>query len=116
MMLQLRTTLMFLGLATVGLIASPAPAQAGDAQAGEAISATCAACHGADGIGTLPIYPVIAGQYEDYLVHSLKAYRDGERKNIVMGGMAAALSDEDIKNLAAYYASLPSPLNVLPDD
>lgn len=116
MMPQLRTTLMIMSVAAVALMATSEPAQAGDPEAGEAISATCAACHGADGIGTLPIYPVIAGQYEDYLVHALKAYRDGARKNIVMGGMAAALSDEDIENLAAYYASLPSPLKVLPDD
>ena len=88
---------------------------AGDAEAGKAKAATCEACHGADGLGTNPMYPVLAGQYEDYLVHALKAYRDGSRKNAIMAGLAAPLSDEDIKDLAAYYAGMPSALHTLPD-
>lgn len=111
MMPLIRTALLTLGLAAIS-----APALAGDAEAGKELSATCAACHGEDGIGTLDIYPILAGQYEDYLVVSLKAYRDGGRKNIVMGGMAAMLSDEDIANLAAFYASLPGPLRTLPNN
>jgi cytochrome c553 len=66
---------------------------------------TCIACHGNDGIGIMPEYPNLAGQHADYLEHSLKAYRAGQRKNAVMGGMAAALTDKDIKELAAYYSS-----------
>ncbi len=88
---------------------------AGDAEAGKQKAVTCQACHGADGLGTNPMYPILAGQYEDYLVHALKAYRDGSRKNAIMAGLAAPLSDEDIKDLAAYYASLPSALHTLPD-
>jgi cytochrome c553 len=65
---------------------------------------TCVACHGIDGIGILPEYPNLAGQHEDYLRHSLKAYRSGQRKNAVMGGMAAPLTDADIKELARYYS------------
>jgi cytochrome c553 len=53
----------------------------------------------------LPEYPNLAGQHADYLKHSLKAYRAGQRKNAVMGGMAAALTDKDISELAAYYSS-----------
>jgi cytochrome c553 len=66
---------------------------------------TCVACHGIDGIGILPEYPNLAGQHADYLQVSLKAYRSGQRKNAVMGGMAAALTDADIRELAAYYSS-----------
>jgi cytochrome c553 len=66
---------------------------------------TCVACHGTDGIGILPEYPNLAGQHEDYLRHSLKAYRSGQRKNAVMAGMAAPLTDADIKELARYYSS-----------
>ncbi|MDH5358273.1 MAG: cytochrome c [Gammaproteobacteria bacterium] len=82
---------------------------AGDVEAGKAKAAICASCHGANGIATMPSYPNLAGQNEAYLVSSLKAYRDKHRN----GGMAAimqmqatSLSDADIDNLAAYFASL----------
>ena len=80
--------------------------QAGDAAAGKAKSATCVACHGADGIGTTDLNPNLAGQKEAYLVKSIKAYRDGARKDPMMGAMAKPLSDADIDNLAAYFSSL----------
>jgi cytochrome c553 len=66
---------------------------------------TCIACHGNDGIGILPEYPNLAGQHADYIENSLKAYRGGQRKNAVMGGMAAALTDADIRELASYYSN-----------
>jgi len=68
-------------------------------------SQTCVACHGIDGIGILPEYPNLAGQHADYIEVALKAYRSGQRKNAVMGGMAAALTDQDIRELAKYYSS-----------
>lgn len=68
--------------------------------------ATCVACHGQNGIGLSPVWPTIAGQHEDYLVHALNQYRDGSRSNAVMMPMAAALTDEDVKVLAAYYSGL----------
>lgn len=82
---------------------------AADVAAGKAKAALCAACHGADGIATMPAYPNLAGQNEPYLVSSLKAYRDKQRNGGMAGIMqmqAASLSDEDIDNIAAYYASL----------
>ena len=79
---------------------------AGDAAAGKVKSATCAACHGANGISNNDMWPNLAGQKEGYLVAQLKAFRDGGRANPMMAPMAAPLSDEDIANLAAYYASL----------
>lgn len=68
-------------------------------------SQTCVACHGNDGIGIMPEYPNLAGQHAQYLEHALQAYRGGQRKNAVMAGMVAALTDRDIKELAAYYSS-----------
>jgi cytochrome c553 len=66
---------------------------------------TCVACHGNDGIGIMPEYPNLAGQHADYIEQALKAYRAGQRKNPIMGGMAAPLKDADIKALAQYYSS-----------
>jgi len=79
---------------------------AGDVSEGQKRSAVCAACHGNNGISIIPMYPNLAGQKEQYLIDSLKAYRNGDRKNMVMSPMATGLSDEDIKNLAAFYTSL----------
>ncbi len=90
-----------------------APAGAADITAGKAKAGVCAACHGADGKTPLdPSYAILAGQHPDYLVAALKAYRSGDRKNAIMGGQAAALSNADIENLAAYYGSLPGPLGI----
>lgn len=92
-----------------GLTAAPVMA-AGDAVAGKARSTVCASCHGQNGISFIPNYPNLAGQKEQYLAESLTAYRDGLRNHMVMSPMAKNLSDEDIVNLAAYYASLdPKP-------
>ena len=78
---------------------------AGDPSAGKEKSAVCAACHGPDGNSPLPENPKIAGQYADYLELALQEYRSGVRPNPIMAGMAAALTDEDIADLAAYFAS-----------
>ena len=91
---------------SLGLVGLSGTALAGDAEKGKARSATCAACHGGNGISMIPMYPNIAGQKEQYLVLQMKAFRDGARKNMVMSPMAAGLSDADIDNLAAYYAGL----------
>jgi cytochrome c553 len=79
---------------------------AGDVAAGKAKAMMCSACHGANGISQIPMYPNLAGQKEQYLVLQLKAFRDGQRKNMVMAPMAAALSDTDIDNISAYFAGL----------
>lgn len=98
--------------AVLAAFAAPGLASAaGDAEAGKAKAAVCAACHGQNGIAQIPGYPHLAGQNEAYLVSSLKAYKNNQRSGgqaAVMTGQAAALSDEDIANLAAYYASLPA--------
>jgi cytochrome c553 len=64
-----------------------------------------------DGVSVIdPSYPKLAGQYPDYLARVLVEYKNGTRKNAIMNGMAATLSAEDIANVSAFYASLPSPL------
>jgi cytochrome c553 len=69
------------------------------------VTKVCAACHGADGNSAVAANPVLAGQHPEYLARQLASYKSGERKNPVMSPMAAPLSPEDIKNLAAYFAT-----------
>ncbi len=98
----------------VAALAIPAIGHAGgDIAAGKEKSTTCAACHGADGVSPTPMFPTLAGQHETYLAAALKQYRSGERKNASMAPMAANLSDQDIKDLAAYFASQPGPLGTV---
>ena len=87
---------------------------AGDPEAGKEKAATCAACHGENGISTIPANPILAGQYTSYLEHALRGYRDGSRQNAIMAGFASQLSDEDIEDLAAWFSSLPGPLQTTP--
>ncbi len=79
---------------------------AGDAAAGKAKAATCGACHGQNGISPNDLWPNLAGQKQSYLVKQIKAFRDGQRADPMMAPMAAALSDADIDDLAAFYSSL----------
>jgi cytochrome c553 len=92
-------------IALMSLAAFGSTHAAGDAAAGKTKSATCAACHGPDGNSPTPAFPKIAGQHEGYLVKQLMEYKSGERVNATMNGMAAALSEQDMADLAAYYAS-----------
>lgn len=95
-------------LAGVLLCAQPALAK-GDATAGEQKAMMCVACHGVAGKVSVPMYPNLAGQNEAYLEHSLHAYKKGERSGgqaEIMKAYVSGLSDEDISNLAAYYASM----------
>ena len=82
---------------------------AGDAAAGKAKAIACVGCHGQNGIAMVPTYPSLAGQNAAYLEGALKAYKTQERKGYqapIMYGMAAALSDQDIANLAAFYSEI----------
>lgn len=89
--------------ATVAI--SPLAAHAGDAAAGKAKTAVCMGCHGPDGNSTNPIWPKLAGQHAAYLAKTLKDFKSGARKNPSMNAMVAQLTDADIENIAAYYAS-----------
>ena len=75
------------------------------AKGGTVSSQVCAACHTADGSRGSPANPIIQGQHAEYLVKQLHEFKDGKRKSPVMQGMVAALSEEDMKNVAAFYAS-----------
>ena len=79
---------------------------AGDVAAGRQKALQCQTCHGLDGLSKLPEAPHLAGQPEAYLVKSLNDYRQGVRKNEMMSVVAPALSDQDVADLAAYYAAI----------
>ena len=95
----------FFTLATTLLFISSS-AMAGDVAAGKAKAGMCGSCHGVNGISMNPMWPNLAGQKEQYLAKQIKAFRDGVRKDPMMSPMSSMLSDSDIANLAAYYASL----------
>lgn len=100
-------SLMSLLAATVVLlVAWASAARAGDVEAGRAASATCVACHGANGNSATDQFPNLAGQVPGYIAAQLARYQSGERNNPVMAGMAAPLSARDMANLDAYYSSL----------
>ncbi len=94
----------FLGVA--GLLACNLALAANPEAAKPTATGLCAGCHGAKGISTAGLYPNLAGQKADYLAAQLKAFRAKTRSNPMMSPMAANLKDEDIDNLAAYYAGL----------
>lgn len=92
-----------------GMIVAP-QAVADDVVAGKVrAQAACASCHGIDGVGISVQWPNLAGQNDLYLIKQLHAFRDGNRKDAYMTPMTRPLSDQDIRNLAAYYAGLPRP-------
>lgn len=82
-----------------------AQGETGSAEAGQAKAATCVACHGLDGNSVNPEWPTIAGQHAEYIVKQLKAFKAGARTNVLMAPMAATLSDQDMLDLGAYFAS-----------
>jgi cytochrome c553 len=123
--LDVRMSMTFVSFASqVGRFSSPIfflgiffaqPVVAGDASLGrQKAMMACAVCHGPMGMASMPSAPNLAGQVPDYLAEQLKNYRSGKRAHEVMAVIAKQLSDEDIANLAAWYASIkvsvePSP-------
>jgi cytochrome c553 len=101
--------LRLLGFAVFGLLAVPGNLPAADIAAGKALAEGCAGCHGADGVSQAPLTPSLAAQPDYYTQWQLVYFRGGTRKSEVMGPIAQALNNDDIKNLGAYYASLPPP-------
>ncbi|MCG9598967.1 cytochrome c4 [Vibrio sp. Isolate25] len=107
----------------LSLLASCSVWAQGSIEAGKAKSQTCVACHGADGNSQLAMYPKLAGQHAKYIEKQLKDLKLGMtsggkqgRVDPVMGGMAMPLSEQDMKDLAAYYASLPISHNTTPEN
>lgn len=87
----------------------------GDPQAGKTKAAACASCHSEDGNSENSMFPRLAGQYESYLIRALKEYKAGTRTNPMMMGFASMLSDEDMRDVAAYYASQKKGLTIPKD-
>ncbi len=96
---------LILGLVAL-VVTAPFARAAGDIAAGRTVMEKCQACHGKDGLGGQPFIPNIAGQKEFYFVQSLMAYKAGERKSQSMADALKGLSDEDLANVAAYYAAI----------
>lgn len=106
----------------LGLVGQAAATE-GNIEAGKAKSVTCAACHGPDGNSPTDMYPKIAGQHSGYIFKQLKEFKLGAstggkegRNNAVMAGMVAALSEQDMHDLAAYYASQTMKAGSTPED
>ncbi len=98
-------------LLTLGLFAGLAQAenlQAGDAARAKAKSGVCAACHGPDGNSANPEWPKLAGQHSQYIVAQLQAYKNGSRPNPIMAGQVAALTEQDMHDLGAFFAAQAS--------
>jgi cytochrome c553 len=92
--------------ALAAVLALAPPTLAGDVKAGRQKALQCQTCHGLDGLSKLPEAPNIAGQVEAYLVKALGDYKSGARQNEMMSVVAPILSDEDIADLAAYFAAI----------
>lgn len=88
--------------------APPAPFKP-DLAKGQQLAATCIACHTADGSRGLAANPILQGQHPEYLLKQLVEFKSGKRRNAIMQGMVAALSEDDMKQLAWFYASKPAP-------
>ena len=105
-----------LTLATMAFFACCGHAAAADVAAGKALAEGCAGCHGADGVSITELTPSLAGQSDEFVQWQLVYFRSGARKSEIMGPIAQSLSNEDIRNLGAYYASLPPPKPAAPAD
>ena len=95
-------------IALLGLASTAAMADGAVAQPEKAVA--CFACHGENGHSKTEMYPVLAGQYPNYIEHALTEYKDGKRKNAIMNGQAAGLSKEEIHALALFFGSQNSDL------
>lgn len=89
---------------------------AGDAAAGKTKSATCAACHGMDGNSVNPIWPKLAGQHATYIAKQLADFKAGARKDPTMMGMSAPLSEQDMADLGAYFATQTTAIGSAADE
>ena len=104
----MKTSIIAGGLA--GLLRVGPALAGGDPAADKEKAQLCAGCHGAEGISVNPAFPNIGGQHADYLLHALKAYKSGKRQNAIMQGQVGALTEQDMEDLATWFASLPGAL------
>ena len=99
--------LAMLGTASIG-------ANAGDAKLGAALATKCEVCHGLDGLSKIAEAPNLAGQNEQYLIKQLTAFKSGERQNEMMSVVVQPLSEQEILDLAAYYAAIEIRIEKIP--
>ncbi len=100
----------YIAAAIIGLVSMISiNVQAADANAGQVKTAACAGCHGADGNSANVIWPSLAGQHASYLVKQMKDFKSGKRIEATMQAMVAALSESDMEDIAAYFASQKPP-------
>jgi cytochrome c553 len=98
------------------MTAASATAQEGSVEAGRTKSMTCAACHGVDGNSVTPDWPMLAGQHASYIVRQLRAFKNGERTDVTMKPFADLLSEQDMLDVAAYFAAqTPTPKGADPN-
>lgn len=98
----MKKTLFIATLASLALLGTVHAA--GDAEAGKTKAAMCAACHGTDGNSPAPNFPKLAGQHADYIAKQLQDFKSGERQDATMNGMSAALGEQDMADLGAFYS------------
>lgn len=102
-----------LWIATIALLTTSA-LQADDIEAGRVKANVCSGCHGQDGMSPNDIWPNLAGQRAGYVARQLRAFRSGKRVDPIMATFAAPLTDQDVIDIAAYYASLKPPVSIEP--
>lgn len=109
-------SLWLISLVGGALAAGAAQAQEGSVDAGQAKAVTCAACHGVDGNSANPLWPVLAGQHPAYIARQISAFKSGERSDVTMMPFATLLSDQDVLDVAAYFAAqTPTPKGANPE-
>ena len=101
--------------APVTVLVAEKPAVAGEVATGQTKAGVCAACHGLDGNSANPQYPKIAGQHERYLWRQLQLFKSGERQNAIMQGIAATLTQQDMRDIGAFFATQKSVAGVADD-
>lgn len=105
---KLTELFILVGLALATMSAGAESLVDGSVEAGKSKAQTCAACHGPEGISSVAMWPNLAGQNAKYLLAQLKAFKDGDRNDPVMSTQVVALTDEDMRNIAVYFESLPA--------
>jgi cytochrome c553 len=109
----MKTLLKTTSAVMLGLLSLTARAEGDYAAGQQKAKEICAACHNADGNSTNPMYPKLAGQWESYIIQALKEYKSGERKNPIMGPMAAPLTEQEVENAAAFFSQQKTALHVI---
>jgi len=102
-------------ISLIAIVAANPAFAAGNADAGHNKSQVCAGCHGADGNAMIPNYPKLAGQHASYLLKQLQDFKSGKRKNPIMSAQVTNLTDQDMQDLAAYFASQKRTLGAATD-